>query len=187
MRMLNVLLASTLLAAAGGGALAQPRSEAHHPAATDGGWVLETPESIHEEHQEIHALLDRAAAEPGDLGASARALRELLEPHFRREEEIATPPLALLVPLSQGPASRRMRAVLPMTRALERELPRMLVEHRRIGAARERFEAAARHAGRPDYVRLSETLAHHARQEEEVLYPAAILVGRYVAARAPAR
>jgi len=80
-----------------------------------------------------------------------------------------------------------MRAVLPMTRALERELPRMLLEHRRIGAARERFETAARVANRPDYERLSETLAAHARQEEEVLYPAAVLVGRYVAARFPAR
>ena len=68
-----------------------------------------------------------------------------------------------------------------MTQALERELPQMLAEHRRVGVARERFEAAARKAGKAEYVRLSETLAAHALQEEQVLYPAAILVGRYVA------
>jgi len=146
---------------------------------------LQTPASIHAEHQEIHRRLERATGEPGELGAAARALGEQLDPHFRREEQIATPPLGLLVPLSRGRVTADMRAVLPLTQALERELPRMLEEHRRIGAARERFEAAARRAGRADYVRLAETLGQHAKQEEEVLYPAAILVGRYVAARAP--
>ena len=111
---------------------------------------------------------------------AARGLAAVLDPHFRREEEIATPPLGLLAPLARGPVTPDMRAVLPMTDALERELPRMLEEHRRIAAARQRFEAAARVAGKADYVRLAESLGHHARQEEEVLYPAAILVGRVV-------
>lgn len=142
--------------------------------------LLQTPESIHEEHQEIHAILGRAASEPGAVGEAAKELAAVLEPHFRREEEIATPPLGLLAPLSNGPVTAEMRRVLPMTAALERELPQMLQEHRLIGAARTRFEAAARSANRPDYVRLAEALARHARQEEEILYPAAILVGRYV-------
>lgn len=167
--------------------LASPLVCSHAEAAGVAGPRLQTPASIHEEHAEIHATLERATHEPGELGASAQALAALLDPHFRREEEIATPPLSLLVALSHGPATRRMREVLPMTRALERELPQMLAEHRKIGAARERFEAAARLANREEYVRFSETLAHHAKQEEEVLYPAAILVGRYVAAKAPAR
>jgi hypothetical protein len=144
--------------------------------------LVRTPEAIHAEHAEIHAALERATREPGEVGAAARALSGALDPHFRREEEIATPPLGLLVPLSRGPVTPEMRAVLPLTDALERELPRMLEEHQRIGAARERFEQAARRAGKADYVRLSEALAHHARQEEEVLYPAAVLVGRLVKA-----
>jgi hypothetical protein len=144
-----------------------------------------TPESIHHEHRELHETLVRATREPGDLGVAAKALAAVLDPHFKREEEIATPPLSLLAPLSKGPATAEMRKVLPMTDALEKELPQMLAEHRRIMAARERFEAAARKAGREDYVRLSEALAVHARTEEEVLYPAAILVGRYVKQQAP--
>jgi hypothetical protein len=150
------------------------------PAAPARPALVRTPEAIHEEHVEIHAALVRATHEPGRLGESARALAAVLDPHFRREEEIATPPLGLLAPLARGPVTPEMQAVLPMTDALERELPRMLEEHRRIGAARQRFEAAARRAGKAEYVRLAETLAHHARQEEEVLYPAAILVGRFV-------
>jgi hypothetical protein len=142
--------------------------------------LVRTPEAIHEEHVEIHSALERATHEPGQLGAAARALASVLDPHFRREEEIATPPLGLLAPLARGPVTPEMRAVIPMTDALERELPRMLAEHRQIGAARQRFETAARRARKAEYVRLADTLAHHARQEEEVLYPAAILVGHVV-------
>jgi hypothetical protein len=148
---------------------------------------LQTPPAVAAEHQEIHATLERAAREAGEVGASARALEAVLAPHFRREEEIATPPLALLVPLSRGPATAGMRAVLPMTDALERELPQMLQEHGRVRAALERFEAAAQRAGRTEYLAFAHALAAHARQEEEILYPAAILVGRYVARTAPQR
>jgi hypothetical protein len=171
--LLTALAAITPLAAAA-------KTPAGATAAPAHSTLLQTPEAIHDEHLEIHATLQRAIREPGRLGAAARELSAVLDPHFRREEEIATPPLGLLVPLSKGPVTSDMRAVLPMTDALERELPQMLQDHGRIGAARERFEAEALRAGKPDYVRLSETLAHHARQEEEVLYPAAILVGRFV-------
>jgi hypothetical protein len=41
---------------------------------------------------------------------------------------------------------------------------------------------AARLADKAEYVRFSEALAHHARQEDEILYSAAIVVGRFVAA-----
>lgn len=150
------------------------------PAAPERAALVRTPEAIHEEHVEIHAALERATHESGQLGATARELAAVLDPHFRREEEIATPPLGLLAPLARGPVTPEMRAVLPMTDALERELPRMLEEHRQIGAARQRFETAARRARKAEYVRLAETLAHHARQEEDVLYPAAILVGHVV-------
>lgn len=143
---------------------------------------FETPTALREEHREIHAVLERATAEPGELGVAAQELAGLLEPHFRREEEIATPPLSLLAPLSKGPVTAEMRAVLPMTEALEREMPQMLAEHARIKDALERFQAAARVGDKAEYVRFSEALAHHARQEEEIFYPAAIVVGRFVSA-----
>jgi hypothetical protein len=59
----------------------------------------------------------------------------------------------------------------------------MLKEHQAIRAAAGKLRAAAEAAKRPEYVHFSDALAAHARQEEEILYPAAILVGRYVAAK----
>lgn len=160
----------------------QPRAHAqHHPQQADAS-LLKTPASIASEHAELHETLERATKESGPLGAAARELDAALAPHFRREEEIATPPLGLLPALSTGEVTPDMRKVLPLTQALERELPQMLHEHEGIRAAARKFRSAAEAAGKTEYVRFSDQLAAHAREEEEILYPAAVLVGRYVAA-----
>lgn len=148
--------------------------------------MIETPPSIAAEHRELHEVLAKAAQEGGELGRAARELEKALAPHFKREEEIATPPLGLLPSLAKGEATTEMRAVLPMTTALEKELPQMLREHAVIRAAVQKLRAAAVAAKRSEYVRFSDHLAAHAKQEEEILYPAAILVGRYLARAAPA-
>jgi hypothetical protein len=149
--------------------------------------MLQTPQSIALEHRELHETLARASSEGGEIGAAAQELDRALAPHFKREEEIASPPLGLLPALARGAATADMRAVLPMTEALERELPRMLREHDAIRAAAARLRSAAERGGKKDYVRFADELAAHARQEEEILYPAAVLVGRYVARTAPQR
>lgn len=147
--------------------------------------VLQMPESIAIEHRELHEVLANATKEPAELGEAARNLEAALAPHFDREEEIASPPLSLLSPLAKGDPTADMRSVLTMTDALEQELPQMLREHEAITQAAGAFGAAAEKAGRPEYVRFAENLAAHARQEEEILYPAAILVGRYIKLAAP--
>ena len=164
---------------------AQIGSHAQHHPAEQANSMLKTPAAIAAEHRELHETLDRASNEDGPLGATARKLEHALAPHFRREEEIATPPLGLLPSLASGEATAQMRAVLPMTQALERELPQMLKEHQAIRAAAGEFRKAGEAAGRTEYVRFADQLASHARQEEEILYPAAVLVGRYVARTAP--
>jgi len=42
---------------------------------------------------------------------------------------------------------------------------------------------AAQHAGRADIVEFAQALVQHARTEEEVMYPAAVLVGQVVRQR----
>jgi hypothetical protein len=162
-------------------AQSQPKSERERSA------MLQTPKSISLEHRELHEVLARAAAEGGEIGPAAGELERALALHFKREEEIATPPLGLLPALAHGEATAEMRSVLPMTDALERELPQMLQEHEAIRTAVAQFRATAERKDQQDYVRFADNLAAHALQEEELLYPAAILVGRYVARTAPQR
>ena len=146
--------------------------------------LVEIPSSIRAEHEAIHDALERATQEPGRVGEAARALAKVLHPHFVREEQIALPPLALLAPLARGEFADRMLDVLPMTDSLRAELPRMLEEHVVIRAATTKLGDVARHEGNTANVRLAEQLALHARSEEEIFYPAAVLVGELVRARA---
>ncbi|HEU5175299.1 MAG TPA: hemerythrin domain-containing protein [Gemmatimonadaceae bacterium] len=141
------------------------------------------PESLRREHEEIHHRLEDATRAPGAVGEAARALAEVLHPHFVREEQIALPPLALLAPLARGETSAEMREVLPMTDSLRAELPRMLEEHKAIRAATLRMGETARTAGNAEVAALADALALHAQSEEELFYPAAIVVGDLVRAR----
>jgi hemerythrin HHE cation binding domain-containing protein len=141
------------------------------------------PEPLRIEHQALHAVLSKAAKEAGEVGACAREVARLLHPHFVREEEFALPPLALLEPLARGAVSEDMRDALPLVLRLKTELPAMLAEHRRIVAALEKLRSAAAAARIEEYERFADALVLHARTEEQVLYPAAVVAGEYLALR----
>jgi hypothetical protein len=147
--------------------------------------AIEIPESIQIEHEAIHSALVAATSAPGRVGTAARALADVLLPHFEREEEIALPPLALLAPLAAGePVSEAAAAaIIEMTTALRAELPQMLEEHVRVHAAVVELRAAAEAANADAEVELADHLALHAETEEDVLYPAALLVGDVLRAR----
>ena len=144
---------------------------------------IQIPEPMRAEHGEIHNELVRATQAPGGVGTAARALAAVLHPHFEREEQIALPPLGLLAPLARGEFKPEMRKVLPLTDSLRAELPRMLEEHKAIHAATVRLSEAARAAGNATVARFTEALVLHARSEEELFYPAALLVGDVVRMR----
>jgi hypothetical protein len=154
----------------------QERAMTHHEG-------IGIPEALEAEHHEIHARLVAATRTSGTVGVAARKLAAILHPHFQREEQIALPPLGLLAPLARGEYSPEMVRVLPMTDSLRAELPRMLEEHVAIAAATERMGAVARAAKNTEVAALAETLALHARSEEQVAYPAALLVGDIVRIR----
>ncbi len=144
---------------------------------------IRIPESIKVEHGEIHEALVRATKAPGEVGKAARDLAAVLHPHFVREEQIALPPLGLLASLSRGEVTPEMRAVLPLTDSLRAELPKMLEEHEAIHAATVHLGEVAKAAGDSAAARVAEQLIVHAQNEEEVMYPAALLVGDIVRAR----
>jgi len=141
------------------------------------------PESMRIEHAEIHEELVRATRLSGPIGDAARSLAAILHPHFVREEEIALPPLGLLAPLARGELTAEMRDVLAMTDALRAELPRMLEEHEAIRAATVRLGEIARAEHDERVAELARKLELHARSEEEMFYPAAVLVGDLVRTR----
>lgn len=90
------------------------------------------------------------------------------------------PPLGLLSLLADGKITTEMRDVLTMTERLKSELPEMFKDHKAIIAALKPFIDASKKEKRMEYVHFADKLVLHAQNEEEVLYPASILVGEYL-------
>jgi len=86
----------------------------------------------------------------------------------------------LLADLAKGHIIEDMKSVLSMTDKLKADLPHMLEEHKQIVQALDKFADIAKKLKRMEYVEFAENLKLHAKTEEEVMYPAAILVGEYL-------
>jgi Hemerythrin HHE cation binding domain len=141
---------------------------------------FEIPSALKAEHEELHAELIAAIDSGGAVGDAAKAVADLLHPHFVREEAYALPPLGLLGLLAKGEVRPEMAEVLAMTDKLRSELPNMLAEHARIVEALGRLADAAVREGNRQVAQFAEKLKLHAQTEEQVLYPAAIVLGDYV-------
>lgn len=141
------------------------------------------PESLRWEHKELHAELARATKAGGKTGEAAKAVAGVLHNHFLKEEEFALPPIGLLAALARGEIEDEMRDVLVMTERLKAELPEMLREHQAVVTALAELTAAAKKEKLAEHARFAKKLMVHAQTEEEVLYPAAILIGEYLKLR----
>ncbi len=141
---------------------------------------LSIPLSLKLEHRDIHAELANAMREPGLIGEAATAVDRLLQPHIVKEEQFVFPLLGLLDDLIAGRSLSDVDDIIAMAERLKRDLPEMLTEHQAIIAALHSLASAGRTADRLEYVHFAEQLKAHAQTEEEVLYPAAILVGEFL-------
>ena len=141
------------------------------------------PSPLKLEHEELHAELVTATKAGGKTGEAATAVAKVLHEHFVKEEEFALPPLGLLPTLARDELDEDAKSVLNMTGRLKSELSEMLEEHKVIVAALKNLIAAAEAEKKPEHARFAEKLMLHAQTEEEVLYPAAILVGEYLKLR----
>lgn len=138
------------------------------------------PSSIQAEHAELHADLAKAVRAGGRTGAAAKEVEKLLAPHFKKEEAYALPPLALLPSIVAGKRPDDPASIIRMTDRLKAEMPQMLREHKEISAAAARLRKAAQEERNAEAAEFADGLLAHAMQEEQVLYPSAILVGEFL-------
>ncbi|HZX47958.1 MAG TPA: hemerythrin domain-containing protein [Nitrospirota bacterium] len=142
--------------------------------------VFNVPVILNEEHQELHNELARIAEAGGAIGDAAKQVAVIMHPHFVKEEEYAMPPLGLLEPLSKGDIKEEMGDIIPITDKLKAMLPRMLSEHQAIVDALIKLTNVSIKEDRMEIAFIAKKLISHVRNEEEILYPAAILVGEYL-------
>lgn len=141
---------------------------------------LKTPSSVKAEHEALHAQLARAIKAGGATSQAAKTVAKVLHPHFLKEEEYALPPLRLLPALAEGKTLPEMQAAVAMTARLKTDLSHMLQEHKQILIALKALIDAANLESKEQAAHFAEKLILHAQTEEEVLYPASILIGEYL-------
>jgi hypothetical protein len=147
--------------------------------------TLTIPKALKAEHDHLHEDLMAAMAKGSRTGEAAHTVARHLHPHFLKEEEFAMPLLGLLAILVQSEGRDMVspedaKAAIAMADRLSSEMPRMLAEHQEIVAGLHTLIAEAQEESHGDVVEFAQKLMLHAQDEEEVLYPAAILVGRYL-------
>ena len=140
---------------------------------------LSAPPSMEKEHQDIWQLFIGVQNLPGKTGAIAGKLAKDLKLHIDKEESLALPLLGILRDLADGKlnASTAKRASLISSR-FEKEYPGMLHGHKELYKLLERLRDVADKEGHLTAVRFAVMVEKHSQEEEEVLYPAAILAGR---------
>jgi hypothetical protein len=141
---------------------------------------IEIPSSLKHEHGELLAELDAATKAAGATGEAAREVARLLRPHFRKEEEFALPPLGLLERLAHGAMPEDVDAAIALAGRFTEEISAMLADHKTIGVALQHMYDTASREERLECARFARKLMLHARMEEEIYYPATLVIGDYL-------
>jgi len=145
---------------------------------------MKIPPSLKHEHGEMRASLAIAVKAAGRSGEAAREVVRLINPHFTKEEEYALPPLDALAVLAGGGLPENPEAIIAKADRLKHELAEMLREHQAIAKALEDLYDAATDDARPELARFARKLLLHAQMEEQIYYPASLMIGEYLKLRA---
>ena len=144
---------------------------------------LSAPASANKDHEELLRLLVKVQQLTGKTGTVAEGLARPLQAHMAKEEDLALPLLGILTELveeklTKGQALRASRLYSKM----KEEYPGMLRRHKEITKQLLRLKKVGADEGHLTAVRFAEALEQHSQQEEEVLYPAALLAGKLASA-----
>lgn len=138
---------------------------------------LKLPDSLKREHDAYIECLQRYVHEKGDTGTAVKDLLRLVEPHLEKDNELVLPLLAVFAASTTVKPLENPGRIMRAYETYSKQYPSLFAEHALIRQAIGRARRAASVEGYSEVVNTLDALARHALVEEEVLYPAALLVG----------
>jgi hypothetical protein len=138
------------------------------------------PTALRAEHEILKEQMAYALSRTGDVGKMAKELEAAMKPHMAREETEVMVILEAAEDLAAGHWPANAELLLERFLALEADLRMMWKEHDQIHTLVRKLRRVADIEGEEEIVRLCDALIQHADLEEQVLYPAAIIAGRYL-------
>jgi hypothetical protein len=145
--------------------------------------ALPAPDALRLEHDEMRAQLTCATMEDGPVGEAARRLALLSLPHFEQEEKYVFPAFDLLQRLAHEDAEPEMAEALPLISRFGTRREDLSYRHESILSAAGTLVSAARRQRNREVADLAYRVWLHERTEDAVIYPAVILIGKYVRER----
>ncbi len=143
---------------------------------------LSAPPSMEKMHEEIWQLLVGVQRLSGKTASLAEKLAKPLKVHIDKEENLALPLLGILRDIANNKLGKNTaKRALAKYSKFEEEYLGMLHGHRELYKLLERLKKVGAEEGHLTAVRFAEALEKHSQEEEEVLYPAAIVAGRLLA------
>lgn len=140
----------------------------------------EIPASIKQEHNELLDKIHQISLWKDSTGRAAIKLKELMQHHFKEEEDYVLPTLGLLPSLANGTLPANSDEIIRMTDELKFQSTHLGMEHQFIKAYLDEMLQAAAKEGHTGLEAFEKAIHKHARMEEEILFPAAILAGEYL-------
>lgn len=136
--------------------------------------------SLLKEHRNLLSQMQPLTSYTDSTGQVAITLYELMQHHFSEEENYVLPPLAALPLLVSGQSQQQTEELLLLTEKFKTQLSHINAEHQMIKVLLEELNQIAARDGHPMPVGFEEDLHRHAQMEEEIFFPASILVGEYL-------
>lgn len=145
-----------------------------------GKLALTVPDALLRAHDEVRGELVRASLEDGPIAIATKRLAPLCLSHFEYEEKTVFPVLALLPYLEQGDLRPEMMDVLQLIGDFHANRDALRREHQLMVSAIEELRRAAHNEKNREYAEFAYCLRAHERIEEEVIFPAVVLIGKYL-------
>ena len=136
------------------------------------------PLSLTEEHTTLLNMIHKISIRPDSSGRVAIKLYELLQHHFKEEENYVLPPLGLLPQLIKGELPADTEQVIALTEKLKDQMQHMDVEHQMARAYLNELKTASEKD--TEVLKLEQELSKHAQMEEEILFPTSLLIGEHL-------
>ena len=145
---------------------------------------LELPEALQLSHAQLSGALAKISRRSGRTTALADTIAQTLEPHLEHEEGKVLRILGLLAPLTASQFEPEWMEDDSEWEELERNESALHLEHRQLVTAGEELLAIARAEDAAEVLDFAERLLLRIRLDEDVFYPAALLIRNYLKLRA---
>lgn len=139
-----------------------------------------TPKAIKNGHENLCSELKSLINYGGKIGENAKLLKDDMFAHFEKEEKYALPPLGLLLAISEGNWQIGSEEAIEMAEMLKSKLAELKLEHENISGILNNLKIAAEEENNRNAKEFVKELLLHIEIEDQVLYPATILIGNYL-------